>query len=203
MWFHSTFPIGGDVQFAESDGAYTAGNKAVGLESLPATTPSRVHTVRSRSTVALPPSPALQDPYSWPHDAQPRDVEDFTPSVPTVRDSSCWKSSSFLEETYERPTFPAQAFLPTGQDQACAGEGGGKEQPRTAQPCKSDKFDKYYHQTLDCKCTRVAPYIHSRSQHTHARGVFLKLSAEDETVLHSSQGWVSAGVGCGPGDVED
>ena len=132
--------VAGDVYFAESDGSFTAGKKAVGLSrsSLPATPPNRVHRPLSTSTVALPSvsprAPAVTvDRYGgrdWPHDAQPRDTQDLTPPPPSPSPDPNMVCDTQVDdsegETHKGPSSSVS----------------------TKSVAKGEKFDKYYHQTF-------------------------------------------------------
>lgn len=150
----------GDVVLAESDGAFMAGRKAVPLqEQLPPTSPeTRVNrtlslSARSASTDVLVSPTGCPDPYrrldSWPHDAQPRDIEDYTPSpMPTIgigkKRSDPVRGKPTPSPT---PTVPAVEPAPLPTEPELSVRSSGSDDPKKV---RSDKFDKYYHQTLSC-----------------------------------------------------
>lgn len=83
------------------------------------------------SDVIVSPSPAHRDPYrEWPHDAQPRDIEDFEPSPLTIL-----TPRSVNPKPVEKPADPTPK--PTGPP---------SEHAIVADSIKkSEKFDKYYY----------------------------------------------------------
>ena len=153
--------VAGDVYFAESDGSFTSGRKAVGLSqtSLPATPPPRVTRQRSTSTVALPSvSPRVNavtvDRYGgrdWPHDAQPRDTQDLTPPPPSPSPDPNMVPDTQVDEPEEETP-----------------KGSSRSVSKTSL-VKGEKFDKYYHQTfsstISSKTKRCANHIYTTYPH--------------------------------------
>lgn len=137
-----------------------AGKKAKGLDSLapPKTPPARVQVARSTScmsTLTDPVSSARVDPYEHLQDAQPRDnLPPLAPRfpVPSLPDPERPETPSEPEpgkvcvgSTFVNPRFVSMTS-PANPD-ASTPESTGEDGVSKSK-VRSDKFDKYYHQSF-------------------------------------------------------